>query len=75
MLRLVHAYVHLGSVVAADLSLGPGIARRAASAHAAYGTLSKQVFGRSDIATGTKVKAIAAFVDARSSGPSRRPYW
>ncbi len=60
-LRLVHAYVHLGSVVTADMSLGPEVARRAAAAR----TLSTQVFGWADITVGAKVKAVAAFVDSR----------
>ncbi len=75
-LRLVHAYVHLGSVVAAELSLGPKISRRASSANEAYGTLSRQVFGRSDIEIGAKVKAVSTFVDSTllyNSGPWHAP--
>ena len=64
-LRVVPAYTHLGGVTCANGSLMPEFANRAASANAAYASLSKPVFARSDLCLHTKLAAAGAFVDSR----------
>ncbi len=59
-LRLVPGYVYLGTLTMGKGEMGPELARRAASALQAHASLSRRVFGKSDVSAKVKAKAAAA---------------
>ncbi len=65
MLRVVRAYLHLGTTVTTNSSLSPEIAGRAGAGNAAFATLSRQVFARKDLGVQAKLRAVGAFVNSR----------
>ncbi len=75
-LRLAHAYMHLGGVIAADLAMSPEVAFRAASANVVAYELRAGTLKRKDVDFHVKVVASTALTESRLYyNAGRSPAW